>query len=226
MAEQPGTADSQAEEVVQQIARLAQGDAEVGATIASEQSRPRSDMGAGQFQVATTLTGSLAGAATMDVPTITMPLQLGLGDVGDDVVLELSGRFEILAATMLALLRMNVVLDELRIGRRLGPKDARMLAMFLAPPIVGRSLPQLTSVLGTFAALQKCLQLMFELRDPLPQLGILCLEFRNPSIPRVIHDPHSLPKLPISGKSSCLTVTLCESRSSDCELQHDPVEAE
>jgi integrase len=34
------------------------------------------------------------------------------------------------------------------------------------------------------------------------------LNARNPSIARVVHDPHSLPENAISGKSRCLTVTL------------------
>jgi len=192
---------------VQEIACFAERDAQVGATVTGEQPRPWPDVGAGQFEIAATLTGSRAGAAAMDVPAVAMPFELRLGNVGDDVVVELSGRFEVAAAAMMALRGMNVVLDELGLGWRLGSKDARMLAMLLPSAVVSSSLPPLAFALGAFAALQKRLDLVFELRDPLAQLGIFRFEFRNPLITRVIHDPHSLPKNAGSGKISCLTVT-------------------
>ena len=72
---------------------------------------------------------------------------------GDDVVVELPGHFEIVAAAMLTLLGMNVVFNELGIGRRLGPKDPRMLAMLLPSQIVGCTLARFALVLGTFTAL-------------------------------------------------------------------------
>jgi hypothetical protein len=153
------------------------------------------------------LTSSLAMAAAMDMPTIAMPFELGFGKVSNDVVFELTGRFKFAAAAMRALLGMYVVFDEDRIRRRLGAKDAGMLAMFLPPSVIGRTLAGFALVFGPFAALEKGLDLMFKLGDPLPQLGVLGFEFRNPLITRVIHDPHSLPENAISGKSSCLTIT-------------------
>ena len=53
-----------------------------------------------------------------------MPLDLGFGDIGDDVVFELASRFEIGAAALGALLGMNIVFDELGTGRRIGPDSA------------------------------------------------------------------------------------------------------
>jgi hypothetical protein len=160
-----------------------------------------------QFQVAASLTGSLAVAAPMDVPAIAMPFELWLRNVRDNVVVELSSRLEIAATAMAALLGMNVVFDELGIRRRFGAKDARMLAVFLSPPVLGGPLPGLTIAGPTFTTLQESLDLMFELRDPLPQLGILGFEFGNSSITRVVHDRPTLPKTAILGKSSCLTIT-------------------
>jgi hypothetical protein len=47
MAQEASAADRQAEEVVQQILGFSQGNAEVGAAIGGQQTRPRPDMGAG-----------------------------------------------------------------------------------------------------------------------------------------------------------------------------------
>src|ERR1044071_378440 len=105
---------------MQQVARLAQRDAQVGPAVAGEQSRPWPDVGAGQFQVAAPLAGARAGPAAMDVPAIAMPFEFGLGDVGDDVVFKLTGRFEVGAAAMGALLGMDVVLDDWGAGGRVG----------------------------------------------------------------------------------------------------------
>jgi hypothetical protein len=210
MAEQSSPADGQAKEIVQEIAGFAERDAQVGAPITSEQTRSRPDVGAGQLQVAATLTGSFAVTATMDVSAIAMPFELRLGNVGDDVVFELSGVVEFAAAAMGALLGMNVVFDEDGPRRRIGTKDAGMDAMFLSPPIIGSSLTRLALTLGSFTSLQKGLDLMFELRNAPPQLGVLRFEFGNPLITRVIHDPHSMPENAFFRKSSCLTITILE----------------
>ncbi len=124
----------------------------------------------------------------MHVPAIAMPFELGLRNVGDDVVFELSGRFQLGAAAMRTLLGMNVVLDEGGAGGRFLSEDAGMLAMRLPASIVGRALPWWAFGLGAFVALQEGLDLMLELRDPLVQLGIFGFEFRNPEITRVVHD--------------------------------------
>jgi hypothetical protein len=153
MAEQAGAADSQTKEIVQQIARFAERDAKMSSAIAGEQSRSRADVSARQFQVAATLTGSRTDAAAVDVSTIAMPFEFGLGDIGNDVIVELSGRLELVTAAMLTLLGMNIMFDELGIGRRLGPKDTGMLAMLLSSLIVGCTLARLALVLGAFASL-------------------------------------------------------------------------
>jgi hypothetical protein len=180
MAEQSSATDGQAEEIVQQIACLAERDAEVGATITSEQACSRPNVSAGQFQVAASLTGSFAVPATMDMPAIAMPFELRLGNVGDDVVFEFSGVIEFAAAAMGALRGTDFVFDEDGSRRRIGTKNAGVLAMFLPPSIVRGSLSWLALILGTFASLEKGLDLMFELRDPLAQLGVLRFEFSNP----------------------------------------------
>jgi hypothetical protein len=180
MAEQSGAADGQAKEIVQEIAGFAERDAQVSAAITSEQARSRPDVSAGQFEVASPLTGTFAITATMDVSAIAMPFELRLGNVGDDVILEFSGVVEFAAAAMGALLGMNVVFDEDGPRRRIGAKDTGVLAMFLPPPIVGGALFWLALIFGSFASLQKGLNLMFELGDPLAQLGVLRFEFSNP----------------------------------------------
>jgi hypothetical protein len=194
MAEQSGSAHGEAKEVVQKVACFAKRDAQVSAAIAGEQTRAGPDVGAGQFKIAASLAGPLASKAAMDVASIAMPFELGFGDVGDDVVVEFAGVFEFAAATMGALLRMHFVFDELGVGRRIGPKDAGMLAMFFAALIVGRALARLAFGLGSFATLKKGLELVFELRNPLAQLGVFGFEFRNPLVAWIIHDRHSLPK--------------------------------
>jgi len=165
-------------------------------------------VGAGEFEIAATLTRSLTAAALVDVAAIAMPFELRFGNVGDDVLFEFAGGFKIGTAAMRALLGMNIVLDEDGPWRWLGAKDAGMLAMLLAPPILGSSLSGRPLIGGALAALEKCLHLMFELRNPSPQLSVFRFEFGNPLITRVVHDPHSLPEMPISGKSSCLTFTV------------------
>ena len=159
----------------------------MGAAIAGQQTRARANVGAGQFQVATPLARSGTGAAAMHVPAITMPFELGLGDIGDNVVVALSGRFEVVATAMRAVLGMNVVLDELGVRGRFRSEGAGMLAMLLPAAVVGSTLPRRAFGLGALAALQEGLDLMLELRDPLAQRGIFGFEFRNPEITRVVH---------------------------------------
>ena len=139
VTEQAGPADGQAEEVVQQVLGLAQGDAQVGAAVAGQQAGPRADVGAGQFQVAAALAGLLAAPAAVDVAAVAMPLELRFGDIGHEVVVELAGGFEIAAAAMGTLLGMDVVFDEDGAGRRLGSEGARVLAMLLATAVGART---------------------------------------------------------------------------------------
>ncbi len=208
MAEQPGPADGQAKEVVQEIARLPQGNAQVRTAVAGEQPRPRPDVSARQFQVAASLAGPLAIALAVNVSAEAMPLQLWLGDVRRNVIVELAGRFQSVAAAMPAFLQRYVMLHEIRLGRRLGPKHARMLSMLLATAIGRRPLPRGALGCGTLPPLQNRLKLMFQLRQPPPQLGVLRLQFGNPLVTRVVHDPRSVTENEKPRKRNCLTVTI------------------
>jgi hypothetical protein len=145
-------------------------------------------VGARQFEVAASLTGSLTGPAAMNVPAIAMPFEFGFGKVGHDVVVELSRGSEVGAAAIRALLGVNVVLEEQSAGRRFGAKNARMFTVLLPPSIVGSPLPRFAFAFVSLAALQKGLDLVFELGNPLAQLGVLGFEFRNPEVTRVVHD--------------------------------------
>jgi hypothetical protein len=55
---------------------------------------------AGQFQISAALAGLLTAATAINGAAVAMPLDLGFGDIGDDVVEELAGRFEIVATAM------------------------------------------------------------------------------------------------------------------------------
>ena len=124
-------------------------------------------MGAGKFEISASLTRSLAAAAFVDVAAVAVPFELRLGNVGDDVVFELADGFQVGATAMRALFGMNVVLDEDGSWRRLGAKDARMLAMLLATLVLGSSFSRRAFIVGPLATLEKSLYLMFELRDTL-----------------------------------------------------------
>src|SRR5262249_22988245 len=86
VAPPPGPADGQSEEVVEQVAGLTQGDAEVGSAVAGEQAGAGADVCARQLQVAAALAGPLAGPTTVDVPSVAMPLEFGFGEIGDEVI--------------------------------------------------------------------------------------------------------------------------------------------
>ena len=65
--------------------------------VAGEQAGARADVRAGQFQVAAALAGPLTAPTAVDVPSVAMPLEFGLGEIGHEVVLELAGGFEVVA---------------------------------------------------------------------------------------------------------------------------------
>jgi hypothetical protein len=137
-------------------------------------------MGARQFEVAATLTGLCTAAATMNVSAIAMPFELRLGNVSDNMFFKLVGGFEVVTAAVRALFGVNVVLNEDSARRRLGAKDPRMLAMFLPPLVVRRTLPGRALIFGAFAALEKGMNLMLKQRNPPPELSVLSFEFGNP----------------------------------------------
>ena len=180
VTEQAGAADGQSEEVVEQVAGLAQGDAEVGAAVAGEQAGARADVRTGQFQVAAALAGPLAAPAAVDVPPIAMPLELRLGDVRHEVVLELAGGFEVARAAMGALLGTDIVFDEGGAGRGLGPKAAGVLTMSLAAAVGSRAVGLVAAPRGALAALMDGLQLVLDLRQPAAQVGVLRLQVGDP----------------------------------------------
>jgi hypothetical protein len=135
---------------------------------------------AGQFQFTAALAGFLALAAAMDVSAIAMPLDLGFGQVGHDVVFVLAGGLELEAAAMGALGGMNVVFDEDGIGRWLGPKEARVLTVLGAAAVGSGGAGFLARVAGAFTALVDLVELAFQLRQAAPEFSVLRLQLRDP----------------------------------------------
>ncbi len=179
----------------------------MGAAVAGEQTRPRSDVRSGQFQIAASLTRLTAVATEGDVPAKAMPFQLRFRDIGDDVIFELARRLQIAAAAVLTRRRMHVMLDEGDARRRLRAKGTRMPPMFLEPAVSRRPLSRRPLGRRAFPPLQDRLQSMLQLRQAPPQFGVLRLQLGNSSIARVIHDPRSVNQNADLGKSNCLTVT-------------------
>jgi hypothetical protein len=175
------------------------------AGITGEQARPRPDVGAGQFKLATGLTRGLAVLADIGMAPIAMPFDLGLGNVSDEVLVELAGGCEVATAAMGTLLGMDIVFDEGRVRRRLRPEAARMFAEFLAATIF-RDAFRIGARPRLFAALEDGLELLLEVRKPLPQLGVLRLQLGDATV-SVVHDDHNLTENAKPGKRSCLTVT-------------------
>jgi hypothetical protein len=151
-------------------------------------------VGAGQFEIAAALAGLLAAAAPVDVTAIAMPFEFRFGNIGDDVIVKVLGWFEIIAAAMAALFGMDIVFDEGGAGRRFGSEGAGMFAMFLASSVVGCALAWRRALGSALASLQELLDLVFQLRDPLAQLGVFRFELRNPLVAWIIHDRSILPK--------------------------------
>ena len=161
---------------MQQVLRLAQGNAQVGAAVAGQQTRPRTNVRTGQFQVAAALAGLLTAAAAVDVPAVAMPLDFRFRDVGDEMVVEGPGAFAVGRATMGTLVGMNVVFDEDRPGGRFLPKGTGVLAMLLAAAVGGRASLGGTFALGPLAALVDWLELVLHVRQAPPQLSVFCLQ--------------------------------------------------
>ena len=137
-------------------------------------------MGARQFQLAAALAGPLTAPTAVDVPTVTMPFKFGLGEIGHEVVLELTGGFEIVAAAMRALLRTDVVLDEDGAGRGLRSEKPGVLAVFLAAVIGGWCFGVVTAIGDAFAALADVLKLVLDLRQAAVEVRVLCFKFGDP----------------------------------------------
>jgi hypothetical protein len=109
-----------------------------------------------------------------------MPLQLGLGEIGDEVVLEVAGGLEVAGAAMGALLRADVVFDEGGAGRRLGSEGAGVLPVLLASAVGARPLGRVTALEGSLAAPADVLELVLDLGQPAAQVGVLRLQVGDP----------------------------------------------
>jgi len=172
MAQQASPTDGQAEEIMKQVLRLTRGNAEMGAGITGQQARAWTDVGVRQFQITAVLTGSLTGAAAVHMATIAVPLDFGFGHIGDDVILELTGGFEVAGTAMGTLPGNDVVLHKDGAGRRFGAKGTRVLAVFLAAPVRACVLG-FRAWMRAFPALPDLLEFVLQLRQPTTQLGVL-----------------------------------------------------
>ena len=186
VTEQARSADRQGEKVVQQILGLAQGDAEVGSAVAGQQPRSRADVRTRQLQVPAALTGLLAATAAVQVAAVAMPLELGFGNIGHEMVSEPPGRFQIARTAMRTLLGMHIMFDKNGAGWGLRPKEPRVFAVFLATPVQAATLGVVAAVACAFVALVNLLQFVLQLRQPTPQLRV----FRYSGPPEVDHSGH------------------------------------
>jgi hypothetical protein len=157
-------------------------------------------MSAWQFQIAATLTSLFTVSAAMDVSTIAMPFEFRFRYIGDNMIFKFAGRLQVVATATRALCRTNVVLEKDRIRRRIRAENAWMLAMFLTALVLRRPLAWRPFLLGSFAALKKGLNLVFKLRNPTSQFGVLRLELGYPKIAWIVHDPAILATQLQSGK--------------------------
>ncbi len=140
VTEQAGSADGQAEEIMELVPDLAQGDTEVGPAVAAEQTSARADARARHFQVAAALESLLTAPAAVDAPPVTMRRDFRFGQCGHEVVLELAGAFDVAGSAMRALPGTDVLCDEDDAGCELGPKASGVLAIFLALAVGKRAL--------------------------------------------------------------------------------------
>jgi hypothetical protein len=179
----------------------------MSAGIAGQQADPRTNVRPRQFQLAAALANVLTVAAAATVPPKAVPFKFRLRNIGDDVVVVFAGWLQVRAAALLADVGTHVMLGKFRVRRRSGAKHARVLPMLCTAAISRRPLSSGTLASRAFAPLQKRLQLLLKLRNPPPQLGILSLQFGNPAITWVIHDPRNLTENAKPEKINCLTVT-------------------
>jgi hypothetical protein len=111
-----------------------------------------------------------------------MPLELGFGEIGHEVVLELAGGFKVAGAAMRALLGADVVLDEDGAGRGLGSEGSGVLTMLLAPAVGVRPLRRVPAMGGALTAPADVLQLVLDLGQPAAQVGVLRLQVGDLSL--------------------------------------------
>jgi hypothetical protein len=184
----------------------------MGPAIAGQQAGPRADVGAGQLEVAAPLAGPLALPAAVDVAAVAMPLDPRFRDIGDEMVVEGVGGYEVGRATMGALRGMDLVLDERGIRGWFGAEDPGVLAMLPAAAVGGRTGLRGPLRLGALAPLVDLLQLVLHLgQAPLQlsvlrlevgvlrlELGVLRLQVQEPL--RKVHDARNVSGKPESGK--------------------------
>jgi hypothetical protein len=113
-----------------------------------------------------------------------MPLELGFGQIGHDVILELAGGFEVVSTAMRALLRTDVVFEEDGAGRGLGSEGAGVLTVFLAAAIGARAVGLVAAMGRALAAPVDILQLVLNLGEPAAQVGVLRLQVGDPALER------------------------------------------
>jgi hypothetical protein len=131
-----------------------------------------------------------------------MPLDLRFGVVGHEVVLEPAGRFEVVAATMAALLGMDIVFDEGRTRRRVGPNNARMSPVLLAAAVRRGCALRLARAGCALAALPDLLEFVLQLPQTASQVSVFRLQ-RGDAIQKllpIIHAGRILVKGGAAGK--------------------------
>jgi hypothetical protein len=180
VTEQPGPADRQPEEVVQQVLSFTQGYAQVSAAVAGQQPGSRTDMRAREFQVPAALAGLLTTATAVDMAAVAMPLDLGFGDISHEVIFELAGRFEIRCTTMGTLLRTDVVFSEFGAWWGLRSKGPRVLAVFLATPVGAGNFGVDAAILWMLLALVNLLEFVLQLLQPTTQFRIFRFQLGHP----------------------------------------------
>jgi hypothetical protein len=180
VTEQTRSADGQAEEVVEQVPSLAQGDAEVSPAGAGEPASARADVRARQFQVTAALAGPLTAPAVVNMTPVAMPLEFRFGQIGHEVVLELAGGFAVAGTTMGALHRTDVVFDEDGAGWGFGSEESGVLAVFLAPPVGGETFGIRAAGAWAFTTAADVLEFVFDQRQAAPQVRILGFQLGDP----------------------------------------------
>ena len=176
MTEQAGAADREAEEVVEQVLGLAQGNAEVSPAVTGQQAGTWADVGARKFEVAASLTSLLAPPALVDIPTIPMPLDLGFREIGHDMIFELASRFEIGSTAVGTLVGMNLVFGKNGSGWWLRPDLARMLPVLNAPAVRPHLLGIIPATARALAALMDLRECMFDAVQPASEFSVFRLE--------------------------------------------------
>jgi hypothetical protein len=109
-----------------------------------------------------------------------MPLDLGLREIGHDVIFVLASGFEIAGTAMRTLVGMDIVFDEGGAGWGFRPKGAGVLAVFPAAAVSAGGLGNLAAVDGASAALADGLQLVLDQSQPAAEVGVLRLQIGDP----------------------------------------------